>query len=153
MMEELDDPFDLKRFLDAQRGSYESALAELRAGRKETHWSWYIFPQVLGLGSSAMSTRYAIRLLAEAQAYLAHPVLGARLRECIAALNAHTDLSAEEILGDVDAQKLRSCLTLFAQVDPSDAFFEEALVKYFGGGRDAATFKILAKWRRGKTAE
>lgn len=145
MMEELDDPFDLKRFLDAQRGSYESALAELRAGRKETHWSWYIFPQVLGLGSSAMSTRYAIRLLAEARAYLKHPVLGARLRGCISALNAHAALSAEQILGEVDAQKLRSCLTLFAQVDPSDSLFAEALVKYFAGRGDAATLAILAR--------
>lgn len=143
------DSFDLKRFLDAQRDCYEEALAELRAGLKETHWSWFIFPQVLGLGSSAMSRRYAIRSLAEAKAYLGHPVLGTRLRECIAALNAHAGLSAEMILGEVDAQKLRSCLTLFAEADPSEAAFEKGLRKYFGGMRDAATIETLARWRGG----
>lgn len=139
MLNESNDPFDLKRFHDAQRASYESALAELRAGKKEAHWSWYILPQVLGLGSSAMSTRYAIRSLAEARAYLRHPVLGTRLRECIAALNAHTSLSADQILGEVDARKLRSCLTLFG----------EALTKYFAGREDAATLAILAMWSEG----
>lgn len=138
------DPFDLKRFLEAQRETYECALAELRAGRKETHWSWYIFPQVLGLGSSAMSTRYAISSLAEARAYLEHPVLGARLRECITALNAHSGLSAERILGEVDAQKLRSCLTLFGQADSKGPLFGEALTRYFAGREDAATLAILA---------
>jgi uncharacterized protein (DUF1810 family) len=146
-LSESNDPLDLKRFLDAQRGGYESALAELRAGRKETHWSWYIFSQVVGLGSSAMSRRYAIRSLAEARAYLRHPVLGARLRESIFALNAHKGLTAEKILGEVDAQKLRSCLTLFAQADPAEPLFAEALAKYFGGRGDAATLAILLKLR------
>jgi uncharacterized protein (DUF1810 family) len=139
------DPFDLQRFLDAQQETYERAVAELRAGLKQSHWSWYILPQVLGLGSSAMSTRYAIKSLAEAKAYLAHPVLGARLRECVAALNSHTGLSAAQILGAVDAQKFRSCLTLFAQADSSEPLFGRALAKYFDGKPDGATLAILAE--------
>lgn len=148
MMNESNDPFALKRFLEAQRVSYHSALAELRAGRKETHWSWFIFPQVLGLGSSSMSIRYAIRSLAEARAFHAHPVLSARLRECIAALNARTCSGADEILGEVDAQKLRSCLTLFAQADPSEPLFADGIVKYFAGRGDAKTLAILSRPRR-----
>ncbi|MBV6418201.1 MAG: hypothetical protein CMLOHMNK_03000 [Steroidobacteraceae bacterium] len=148
-MKQASDPFDLKRFLDAQEASYECALAELRAGLKETHWSWYVLPQVAGLGSSPMSRRYAIRSLAEAKAYLAHPVLGTRLRECVAALNAHDGLSAERILGDVDAQKLRSCLTLFLQVAPADPILVAALSKYFAGRQDPATLAILAGGRQG----
>lgn len=141
------DPFDLQRFLDAQRGSYDCALAELRAGRKETHWSWYIFPQMLGLGTSAMSRRYAIRSLAEARAYLEHPVLGARLHACITALNAHAGSSASRILGEIDAQKYRSCLTLFAEADSANPLFGVALTRCFAGRRDAATLEILAGQR------
>lgn len=137
------DSFGLNRFLEAQRANYQQALCELRAGLKRTHWSWYILPQLTGLGSSAMSTRYAIRSLAEAKAYLDHPVLGARLRECIAALNAHAGSSAEQILGAVDAQKLHSCLTLFARVDGSDPLFGAALRKYFAGRQDKRTLEIL----------
>jgi uncharacterized protein (DUF1810 family) len=139
------DPFDLNRFLEAQQRSYERALSELRAGLKESHWSWYILPQVLGLGSSAMSTRYAIKSLAEAKAYLAHPVLGPRLRECVAAMNAHSGLSATQILGDVDAHKFRSCLTLFAIADASERSFAAALTKYFDGKPDPATLAILSR--------
>lgn len=139
-----DDPFDLRRFVVAQQANYECALAELRAGLKRTHWSWYILPQVSGLGSSSMSRRYAIRSLAEARAYLGHPALGRRLRDCVAALNAHEGLSAEQILGNVDARKLRSCLTLFAQADPADALFASALARFFDGKQDAATLAILA---------
>lgn len=138
------DPFGLNRFLEAQRASYEGALGELRAGLKQTHWSWYILPQVLGLGSSAMSTRYAIRSLAEAKAYLGHPVLGARLRECVSAMNAHAGSSAEQILGEVDARKFHSCLTLFAQADSSDPVFGKALHRYFAGRQDEKTLRILA---------
>ena len=138
------DPHDLDRFVEAQAGNYDDALAELRAGRKRTHWSWYVFPQIRGLGSSAMSLRYAIGSLAEAVAYLEHEVLGPRLCECVAALNAHQGLSANDVLGDIDARKLRSCLTLFAQAAPSEPVFREALDKYFGGDPDAATLAILA---------
>jgi uncharacterized protein (DUF1810 family) len=138
------DPFDLKRFVDAQEPSYEQALAELRAGRKRSHWSWYILPQVLGLGSSPMSVRYAIRSLAEAKAYLGHPLLGARLRECVAAMNTHAGSSATQILGEIDAQKFRSCLTLFAQADSSEPIFGQALNNYFSGEPDVATLAILA---------
>ena len=141
------DPFDLQRFLDAQRASYGQALAELRAGQKQTHWSWYIFPQVLGLGSSAMSVRYAIRSLAEARAYLAHPVLGARLLECIGALRAHAAQGAELVLGDIDAQKFRSCPTLFDRADSRNPLYGEALASFFAGRGDAATLAILDRQR------
>lgn len=139
------DSYNLSRFVEAQASNYGEALAELRAGRKETHWSWYVFPQVRGLGSSAMSVRYAINSKAEAGAYLEHPVLGARLRECVKAMNAHKSANASQILGDIDAQKFCSCLTLFAQVAPSESIFRDALNKYFGGKPDAATLAILAK--------
>ena len=139
------DPFNLNRFVEAQASNYDNALAELRAGNKETHWSWYVFPQIRGLGSSPMSVRYAISSKAEASAYLEHAVLGPRLRECVKAMNAHQGLSASQILGDIDAQKFRSCLTLFAQAAPSETIFSDALNKYFGGKLDAATLAILAK--------
>ena len=139
-----DDPFDLARFLEAQQSSYQQALCELRAGRKQSHWSWFILPQVRGLGSSPMSVRFAIGSLAEAKAFLAHPVLGARLRECVVAMNKHEGLSASQILGEIDARKFRSCLTLFAQAGSSESRFGEALNKYFSGKPDAATLAILA---------
>jgi uncharacterized protein (DUF1810 family) len=139
------DPFNLDRFVEAQASNYDDALAELRAGHKQSHWSWYVFPQIRGLGSSPMSVRYAIGSMAEANAYLEHPVLGPRLRECVKAMNAHRGLSATQILGDIDAQKFRSCLTLFAQAASSEAIFGDALKKYFGGTPDAATLAILAK--------
>lgn len=138
------DPYDLQRFVDAQEGSYAQALAELRAGRKRSHWIWYILPQIQGLGTSAMSRRYAINSLAEARAYLDHPILGARLRESVAAVNAHDGLSAVEIFGSVDAAKFRSCCTLFAEVAGTDKVFAEALNKYFAGKPDPATLAILA---------
>jgi uncharacterized protein (DUF1810 family) len=144
------DPYDLNRFVEAQIANYDEALTELQAGRKRTHWSWYIFPQIHGLGSSAMSVRYAIRSLPEAMAYLAHEVLGPRLRECVESMNAHKGLSASEVLGDIDAQKFQSCLTLFAEAAPSEVLFSTALNKYFGGQRDAATLAVLARQQRGK---
>jgi uncharacterized protein (DUF1810 family) len=137
------DPYNLERFVEAQASNYEDALAELRAGSKQTHWSWYIFPQVRGLGSSPASVRYAIGSKAEASAFLAHPVLGLRLRECINAMLGQRGLSAVQILGDIDAQKFRSCLTLFLQVAPSETVFSDALKKYFGGVPDAKTLAIL----------
>lgn len=140
-----DDPFDLGRFLQAQAANHEEALAELRAGRKRTHWSWYVLPQIHGLGSSAMSVRYAIRSLAEARAYLAHPVLGSRLRECVGVMNAHPGGSAAAILGEIDAQKFHSCVTLFAQVTEPGSVFHAALDKHFAGSPDSATLTLLAQ--------
>ncbi len=135
----------LVRFLHAQEegATYERALAELRAGRKRTHWMWFVFPQVAGLGSSAMAREYAIGSLAEAQAYLAEPVLGARLRECARALLALEGASAEEILGPVDALKLRSSMTLFALADPGEPLFREVLRRYFEAGSDERTERAL----------
>lgn len=144
MSSQTSDPFHLSRFVEAQEASYQQALSELHAGRKQSHWSWYILPQVLGLGSSPMSVRYAIRSMAEAKAYLEHPLLGTRLRECVAAMNMHSGVSASEILGEIDAEKFRSCLTLFARAVGSESVFAEALSKYFSGRPDAATLAILA---------
>lgn len=138
------DPYDLQRFVEAQEGSYAQALAELLAGRKRTHWIWYILPQIEGLGTSAMSRRYAIGSLAEARAYLEHPVLGARLRECVTAVNAHEGISAVDIFGSVDAAKFRSCCTLFAEVAGTEKVFAAALNRYFAGKPDPATLAILA---------
>lgn len=138
------DPFHLARFLEAQETSYRQALSELKAGRKQSHWSWFTLPQVLGLGSSPMSVRFAIRSLAEAKAYLEHPLLGARLRECVAAINTHPGLDAAQILGEIDARKFHSCLTLFAQADGSEPVFAEALERFFAGSPDTATLAILA---------
>jgi uncharacterized protein (DUF1810 family) len=139
------DPYNLNRFVEAQASNYEDALAELHAGSKQTHWSWYVFPQVRGLGSSPTSVRYAIGSRAEALAYLAHPVLGLRLRECVNAMLGQRGLSATQILGDIDAQKFRSCLTLFMQVAPNEGVFKDALKKYFDNVPDAKTIAILAR--------
>jgi uncharacterized protein (DUF1810 family) len=132
---------DLQRFLDAQDtgGTYERALAELRAGRKTSHWMWFVFPQIAGLGQSEMSRRYAISDLEEARAYIDHPVLGPRLLECCQALLTHRGKSAEQILGGIDAIKLRSSTTLFTRADPSAQVFGEVLERYFAGEADAAT--------------
>src|SRR3954465_54383 len=120
------DPHDLQRFVEAhdEGGTYERALAELRAGRKTSHWMWFVFPQIAGLGRSPMAQRYAIASLDEARAYLEHPVRGARLRECARALSALQGRSAREVLGDIDAIKLRSSMTLFARAAPGDPLFE-----------------------------
>lgn len=135
----------LGRFLEAQEPCYADVLAELRRGRKTTHWMWFIFPQVAGLGSSAMSQRFAIGSLDEARAYLAHPVLGARLRECADLLLGTGERSAEEILGRIDAMKLRSCMTLFARAAPDERVFRDVLDRYFDGVEDAATTALLAR--------
>jgi uncharacterized protein (DUF1810 family) len=134
---------DLERFLEAQARVYPQVLAQLREGTKRSHWMWFIFPQLLGLGHSATAQRYAIVDRAHAQAYLAHPVLGARLRECVQWLNGHTGLTAERIFGYPDYLKLHSCLTLFATVAPDELSFDEALRKYYGGLPDAATLELL----------
>ena len=141
-----DDPFDLERFVAAQAAVYDTALAELRRGRKTTHWIWFVLPQLRGLGRSERARHYGLSGLAEARAYLAHPLLGPRLHECVAALLALPDTSAVAVLGEVDAVKLQSCLTLFAaatSVPGSD--FEAALVRYFDGRRDAGTLAVLAR--------
>jgi uncharacterized protein (DUF1810 family) len=136
-------PFDLDRFVAAQEGAYERVLGELRGGRKTSHWMWFVFPQVAGLGFSAMSQRYAIAALDEACAYLAHPVLGPRLRECVALVLAAPSRAATEIFGPVDAQKLRSCMTLFHRADPGERAFGQVLDRYFGGVPDEATDALL----------
>lgn len=138
------DPFDLERFVRAQAAHYDDALAELQRGRKRTHWSWFIFPQLRGLGRSDMSMRYAISGLPEAAAYLGHATLGPRLRACVAAMNRHAGVSATAILGDIDATKFHSCVTLFAQVSPPGSVFHEALATHCGGQPDAATLRLLA---------
>ena len=138
------DPFDLARFIQAQEENYTDALAELRAGKKRTHWSWYVLPQLSGLGSSAMSVRYAISGLQEAKAYLAHPILGARFVECVAAVNRHGGTRAEAILGGIDARKFHSCVTLFARVSETESVFRQALATHFAGQEDQATLALLA---------
>jgi uncharacterized protein (DUF1810 family) len=131
--------FDLDRFVAAQEGVYESVLDELRRGRKVGHWIWFIFPQVAGLGHSEMSQRYAISSLAEARAYLAHPVLGPRLRECATIVLATTGRSALEIFGSIDAVKLRSSMTLFHHAAPEDAVFAQMLERFYDGAVDEMT--------------
>jgi uncharacterized protein (DUF1810 family) len=135
----------LERFVEAQDGghAYERAIAELRAGRKTGHWMWFVFPQLAGLGRSHMSQRFAISSLDEARAYLAHPVLGPRLIECAATLAA-ADSPAEEILGTVDAMKLRSCMTLFARAATKKPVFGEVLTRHFDGA-DPLTLELLAR--------
>lgn len=138
------DPFDLARFVDAQDAgaTYDRALAELRRGRKASHWMWFVFPQLAGLGRSATAQRYAIASLDEARAYLAHPVLGPRLREC-AAIVAGTASDPETVFGPVDAMKLRSSMTLFARAAPEEPVFAGVLDRHFGGRADDATDRLL----------
>ncbi|KQQ30901.1 calpastatin [Methylobacterium sp. Leaf123] len=138
-----DDAFDLNRFVDAQDGLYEDALAELRNGRKQSHWMWFIFPQIAGLGSSAMARRYAIRSLDEARAYLAHPLVGERLRTCTRTANAWENRSAHALFGAPDDMKFRSSMTLFAQAAPDDPDFAQALATFFEGRPDPLTLEKL----------
>ena len=139
--------FNLQRFVDAQDSVYEQAVAELTAGRKRTHWMWFIFPQIQGLGSSEMARQYALASLAEARAYLAHPVLGPRLRVCAGLVNAVENREITQILGYPDDLKFRSSMTLFSQAaDPDnedDDVFAEALALFFDGSPDAATLERL----------
>ena len=146
----MDDPFDLQRFVEAQAPHVEAVAAELRAGRKRTHWIWFVFPQLHGLGRSEMARRFGLRSRAEARAYLAHPTLGPRLREGAALVLAVDGRSAHEIFGAPDDLKLRSCLTLFREVDGVDGVdgvFGRALQRYFGGRPDPATLELLASPR------
>jgi uncharacterized protein (DUF1810 family) len=134
---------NLKRFLDAQQRDYAIALTEIRAGHKRNHWMWYIFPQITGLGFSEMSERYAIADLPEATAYLHHPVLGNRLREIAGILLDLTTNDPREVMGSPDDLKLRSSMTLFAQVPGADPVFQAVLKKYFHGEKDKATLQLL----------
>ena len=140
----MNDAYDLQRFVNAQEAVYPHVVAELRAGRKQSHWMWFIFPQIAGLGFSAMARRYAIRSRAEATAYLAHPLLGMRLRECTALVNAVTGKDIHSILGSPDGMKFKSSMTLFAKVMPNNADFLAALDKYYGGEFDPATIAKLS---------
>ncbi len=137
------DPFDLKRFVDAQASVYEQVRRELRAGRKESHWMWFIFPQIAGLGQSAMSIRFAIASLDEARAYLAHPILGPRLRECVTLVLGVEGRNAVEMFGPVDAMKIQSSMTLFAKAGSGGDVFERCLEKYFTEALDPATLARL----------
>jgi uncharacterized protein (DUF1810 family) len=137
----MDDRYDLQRFVAAQDAgrSYDQATAELRRGRKTSHWMWFVFPQITGLGQSPVSRMYAISGLAEAQAYLAHPVLGPRLVECAAIVDGLSGRTAEQIFGGIDALKLRSSMTLFLRAAPDEPVFRQVLDQYFGGKADPAT--------------
>ena len=137
----MDAPYDLQRFVAAQDAgrTYDQATAELRRGRKTSHWMWFVFPQITGLGQSPVSRMYAISGLAEAKAYLAHPVLGPRLVECAAILGGLSGRTAEQIFGGIDALKLRSSMTLFLRAAPDEPVFRQVLDQYFGGEPDPAT--------------
>jgi uncharacterized protein (DUF1810 family) len=134
---------DLDRFLAAQQGAYAGALEELRQGRKTGHWIWFVFPQLAGLGRSELSRYYAITSLDEARAYLVHPVLGTRLRECAAAVLATEGRTAVEIFGSIDAVKVRSCMTLFGRAAPSEPLFAAVLDRLYGGRPDETTDALL----------
>ena len=138
-----DDPYNLERFVRAQETDYEQALAEITRGRKRTHWMWYVFPQLKGLGSSWNAAHYAISGSEEARAYLAHPVLGPRLVECAEAALAHEGRTASAIFGYPDDVKLRSCATLFASVSPADSVFHRIIDAFFGGEPDDTTLRLL----------
>jgi len=145
MNEAESDPFDLRRFLDAQISTYDAALAELTAGAKTTHWMWFIFPQVEGLGFSSMAKRYAIRSRAEGRAYFDHKVLGMRLRECVLAVLSVQGRSALQIMGSPDDLKLRSSMTLFSEIAETGSPFEELLARYFSGEKDTKTLEFLRR--------
>ncbi|MBV8851465.1 MAG: DUF1810 domain-containing protein [Methylobacteriaceae bacterium] len=139
----MNEPYDLQRFVRAQDADFESARDELRRSKKTSHWMWYIFPQIEGLGHSATSQKYAIKSRKEALAYLAHPVLGHRLKECTDIVNALSGASIHQIFGSPDDMKFRSSMTLFRAVSPDDRMFEAALTKYFAGEADTSTLDLM----------
>jgi uncharacterized protein (DUF1810 family) len=141
------DPFDLSRFVTAQEAVYEQVLRELRAGRKTSHWMWFVFPQLAGLGSSATARRYALQGRDEARSYLAHPLLGARLQQCVRLVLASGAREIGEIFGPPDDLKFRSCVTLFAAVAPEPGLFSEALERCCAGVPDARTLELLGAQR------
>lgn len=140
-----EDRFDLRRFVEAQQGIHEQALMEIRAGRKSSHWMWFVFPQFAGLGLSPTAMHYAIRSLAEAQAYLRHPLLGPRLVACAQAVLGVQGRSADDIFGYPDVLKLKSSMTLFAVLPQSDPVFAEVLARHYGGSRDDRTLQLLGR--------
>ena len=142
-----EESYDLERFVRAQAGIYDLALSELRAGEKRGHWMWFIFPQIKGLGMSEMSVHFAIYSLDEAKAYLAHPVLGPRLQECVEAVLAAQVSGADVIFGYLDDMKFRSSMTLFARASEAGSVFERALVQYFDGNADEATLRQLGLYQ------
>jgi len=139
----MDDPFNLRRFVDAQERVFDQVCSELRNGRKRSHWMWYIFPQIKGLGYSAISVKYSISSLEEAKAYLDHPILGPRLRECTRLVNQIDGRAIEDIFGYPDDMKFHSSVTLFARATPDNAIFRDALQKYFSGQPDQLTLDRL----------
>jgi uncharacterized protein (DUF1810 family) len=139
----VDDPHNLQRFVDAQASVYEQVCSELCEGRKRTHWMWFVFPQIKGLGHSQLAGKFAISSLNEGEAYLKHPILGPRLRECTRLVNLVQGRSIDEIFGSPDDLKFRSSMTLFAEVTPDNQVFREALRKYFGGKPDRSTLERL----------
>ena len=139
----MDDPYNLQRFLSAQAPVIAQVQAELRAGKKRSHWMWFVFPQIIGLGQSAMAQRYAIASLDETRAYLAHDILGPRLKECTALVVAVEGRSIEDIFGTPDDLKFHSSMTLFARAAPEETVFKSALQKYFGGKEDRATVERI----------
>ncbi len=141
----MDDPHNLQRFVDAQQPIFDEVRAELQAGRKSTHWMWFVFPQLEGLGYSTMAVKYAISSLDEAAAYLRHPILGARLRECCHLVNLVEGRSINQILGDPDDLKFRSSMTLFARASTENQVFMDAIQKYFAGELDPRTLEKLRK--------
>ena len=141
----MNDPFNLSRFLEAQDSVFVDVLSELRAGRKRTHWMWFVFPQIRGLGRSPMSERFAINSLQEAEAYLAHPILGPRLRECTQLVSAVEGRAISQIFGNPDDMKFRSCMTLFAGATSDNKIFQDALEKYFGGKPDPMTMELIER--------
>ena len=140
-----EDPYDLARFVRAQEPDYDQAMSEIRGGRKRSHWMWYIFPQFDGLGVSSTSRQYSIKSVAEAEAYLRHPVLGPRLLESVQAVLGVEGRSALEVFGSPDDMKLQSCATLFACVSPAGSVFEQLLDRYFGGERDDKTLRLIGR--------
>jgi uncharacterized protein (DUF1810 family) len=137
----MEDPYDLARFVTAQEDSYDDAIDELRRGRKRGHWMWFVFPQVAGLGSSDAAQRFAISSLDEARAYLQHPVLGPRLHECAEAMLGNTEATAQQVLGDIDAMKLRSSMTLFQLAAPQESVFGRVIDRFYEGAPDAETIR------------
>jgi uncharacterized protein (DUF1810 family) len=137
----MEDPYDLARFVTAQEESYDDAIDELRRGRKRGHWMWFVFPQVAGLGSSDAAQRFAISSLDEARAYLQHPVLGPRLHECAEAMLSNTEATAQQVLGDIDAMKLRSSMTLFQLAAPQESVFGRVIDRFYEGAPDAETIR------------
>jgi uncharacterized protein (DUF1810 family) len=139
------DPYNLDRFLKAQEDQYDTALDELRAGRKRSHWIWFVFPQMAGLGHSPTAQYYGIKSLDEAAAYLSHPILGGRLHESLKALQLLEETSANHVFGELDAMKFRSSLTLFTEADGADPIIEGALYRWFGGRKDEKTLQLLQR--------